>query len=313
MTEAVWPPESVTDPHAHAYLSALSPAPPRAFTDVTKLRVRRELSDPSPYRVRSSDVLLPSPSGLPARTYHPTDRVPQATVLYLHGGGWALGDLEINDHVCRYLAERSGLALISLDYPLAPEHPYPAALDASTMAATMIAEGRIEGLPTRLALAGLSAGAALAAGVALRSARGQAPGVHALALLCPVTDCDFDRPSYQEHAQAPILTTDDLRWFWSMYIPDAPARTDPDAAVLRAGAGDKGLGGLPSTTVVVAGVDPLRDEGIAFGTALRAAGVDAETVVVPGVPHGFMAIPSIEAGRRTLDRVARRLVDALGG
>jgi acetyl esterase len=299
-----WPPASVTDPQARAYLSTFVPAPPRAFTDVTQLRVHRDPSDPSPYRVHSSDVVLPAPSGLPARIYRPTDRVPTATVLYLHGGGWALGDLEINDHVCRYLVERSGLALISLDYPLAPEHPYPAALDASTIVATMIADGQIEDVPTHLALSGLSAGAALAAGVALRSVRGEAPPVHALAMLCPVTDCDFDRPSYQEHAQAPLLTTDDMRWFWSLYIPDASARTDPDAAVLRAGAR---LSALPRTTVVVAEVDPLRDEGIAFGASLTAAGVDSETLLVPGVTHGFMAVPSIEAGQRALDVVARRL------
>lgn len=302
---------AITDPDARNFLAGLEPAAPRAFGDVRVIRdgARRAAApDPGGYRVHSRDLRLPGPEHLPARIYRPTEGEPAATVLYLHGGGWALGDLEINDHVCRYLTERSGLALISLDYPLAPEHPYPAALDTATELASAVAAGGFEKLPAPLVLAGLSAGAALAAGVVLRGLADRAPRAHSLVMLSPVTDSDLDRPSYHEHAQAPLLSAEDMRWFWSMYDPRESARTEPEAAVLRGS-----FAGLPSATVVVSEVDPLRDEGVAFGAATSRAGVATETILVPGVPHAFMAVPTIRSGRAALDRTAARLAEQFGG
>jgi acetyl esterase len=229
-------------------------------------------------------------------------------MLYLHGGGWALGDLDINDDVCRFLAHHAGIVVLSLEYSLAPEHPFPTSLDEATTVATLIAAGALDA-PSTLLLGGLSAGGSLAAAVAARGVTGTAPRAQSLTLLSPVTDSDVDRPSMLDYATAPVLTRTDMQWFWSMYDPHGIHRADPDAAPIRA----ESFHGLPPTTVVVAGVDPLRDEGIAYADALREADVDVALEVVEGVPHGFMAVPSIRSGRRSLTRCAERISEAIAG
>ncbi|MFC0534100.1 alpha/beta hydrolase [Phytohabitans kaempferiae] len=278
-----------------------------------RARVRRPATPPdSDPRVRVAALALAGADDRrPARLYWPAAGPAQATLLYLHGGGWALGDLEINDGVCRALAVGGGVAVVSLDYRLAPEHPFPAALRDAAAALDQLAAGLStpDGvpLPRVLAVGGLSAGGALAATLARRSRDGTAPPVAHQILICPVLDCDLDRPSYRRFGQGLLLTLDDMAWFWDMYLPDGAARRDPDASPARA----VDLRGLPAATVVIAGADPLRDEAEEYAARLAAAGVPVEVVTVEGVPHGFVGNPAIRSGRTALARASAAMAGRL--
>jgi len=307
----------LTDPDAAravADVAALGLTPRHlAGLAVARERVRRPATPPDgDPRVRVTPLTLPGGSGpLPARLYRPVAGPEAATLLYLHGGGWALGDLEINDGVCRTIAVEARVAVVSLDYRLAPEHPFPAALRDAATALDRLAAGLStpDGvpLPPVLAVGGLSAGGALAAALARRSRDGAAPPVAHQLLICPVLDCDLDRPSYRRFGQGLLLSRDDMAWFWGMYLPDEAARRDPDASPLRA----RDLRGLPPTTLVVAGADPLRDEAEEYAVRLRAAGVPLEMVLVEGVPHGFVGNPAIRSGRAALARATAAMAARL--
>ncbi|MDQ7910385.1 alpha/beta hydrolase [Phytohabitans sp. ZYX-F-186] len=317
---ALRPDPRLTDPDAAravAEVQALGLAPRHlAGLAVARARVRRPPAPPDiDPGVRVTGLTLPGERApRPARLYRPATGAEAATLLYLHGGGWALGDLEINDGVCRAIALRAGVAVLSLDYRLAPEHPFPAALDDATAALRKLASGLStpDGvpLPEVLAVGGLSAGGALAAALARRSRDGAAPPVAHQLLICPVLDCDLDRPSYRRYGRGLLLSRDDMAWFWDMYLPDRASRRDPDASPLRA----PDLGGLPPATIVVAGADPLRDEAEEYATRLATAGVPVEWVLVEGVPHGFVGNPAIRSGPAALARagaaMARRLAAA---
>jgi len=252
---------------------------------------------------------------LPARTYTPAGRA-RATVLHLHGGGWALGDVGTDDVVCRRLAADARVVVLDLGYRLAPEHPFPAALHDAAAVLDDLADGRVPGCPgpadgpvdgVPLAVAGLGTGGALAAALVRRSRDGAAPPLAHQLLLCPVLDCDLTRPSYGEFGDGLGLTADDMAWFWSMYVPDRAARRHPEVSPLRW----PDLSGLPATALVVAGADPLRDEGNAYAGRLRAAGVAVLHDLVEGVPHGFVAVPGIGSGREALRRSTDHLVRTL--
>jgi acetyl esterase len=234
---------------------------------------------------------------LPVRDYAVAGQNPAGSLVFLHGGGWISGGLDINDGVCRELCRGTGLRVVSLDYALAPEHRFPIALEQASALVRALASS-----PGPLAVAGLSAGGALAAALADRGARGVLPRASHLVLLCAVLDCDLSRPSYQENAAGLVLTADDMDWFWQCYLPDRAARLSPDASPLRT----EMAAALPATTIVAAGADPLRDEAIAYARLLEAHGVDVVLDVVPGVQHGFVG-PGIASGRAAMGRVVERL------
>lgn len=219
--------------------------------------------------------------GIPARVLMP-EAPPAGLVVYLHGGGWALGALDDFDHVARLLVARSGCAVLMPDYRLAPEHPFPAGLedaeDAVRWAAS--APAALGGTALPLVIAGDSAGANLAT-VAARTLRGEVAAV-LQALIYPVTDCDLTRPSYAAYGESLILQTRDMRWFLDLYAP-AALHGDPRISPLRAA----DLSGLPPAFVVTAEYDVLRDEGEAYAIALREAGVPVELRRIAGLPHGF--------------------------
>lgn len=245
---------------------------------------------------------------LPARTYTPAGR-PRATVLHLHGGGWAVGDRGTDEVLCRRIAQDAGVVVLELGYRLAPEHPFPAALQDAAAVLDDLADGRVPGCPGRPAVSGVGAGGALAAALARRSRDGAAPALVHQLLLCPVLDCDLTRPSYGEFGEGLGLTVDDMAWFWSMYVPDRAARRHPEVSPLRW----PDLAGLPATSVVVAGADPLRDEGNAYATRLSAAGVPLHHDLVEGVPHGFVGMPGVASGRAALRGATDHLVRTLDG
>lgn len=299
----------LTDPDAARAMAAITRAtagdPPRHLGTIAQARANEPraslLADES--SVRSRDF---TPPGLDVgvRLYTPASGLTTGVVVYLHGGGWALGSLDINDGVCRTLSRAANIAVVSVDYRLAPEHPFPAALDDAAAVLRWVADGCpgvAESLVGPIGVAGLSAGAALAAVLARRSRDGDAPAIVHQLLICPVLDRDFGRASYAENGDGLLLTTDDMKWFWSMYLPDETLAAHPDA--VPAALADKA--GLPPATLIVAGADPLRDEALEYAEGLRAAGVDADLLLVDGVMHAFPAFPQIASGLRVLEDAAR--------
>jgi acetyl esterase len=269
----------------------------------------RHVRLPGDDRVTSHDVDVPTPDGMRrARIYSPTG-ASIATMLFLHGGGWVVGDLDTNDGLCRELAARAAVTLVSLDYRLAPEHPYPAALDDATAALHWLAAGADDlvdqGLP--LVVGGHSAGGNLAAALARRGRDGLAPRVAHQVLLCPVLDHDLDRVSYLENESGLLLTRDDMRWYWELYTPDESRRSEPDASPLRVPDAE----GLPSATIVAGGADPLRDEALAYAELLELADVPVTFVLQPGVPHLFLTFAEVRSRAEVLDKVGVSLAAAL--
>jgi acetyl esterase len=210
--------------------------------------------------VETEDVSL---GGVRTRVYH---GAPGRTLVWCHGGGWVTGDLEYSDELCRFLARDAKCTVVSVDYRLAPEHPFPAALDD--------ARAVLASLDGPLAVGGDSAGANLAA-VCAREYR-----VAFQVLVYPVTDHDFTRPSYLRDTP---LGAEAVRWFWDLYVPDVSMRDRSDVSPLR---GD--LAGLPPAHIVVAGNDPLHDEGVAYADSLRVAGVPVTVTDYPSLVHGFL-------------------------
>lgn len=233
---------------------------------------------------------------------------PRALIVYFHGGGWVTGDLDDFDVLGRKLAQASRSAVLLVNYRLAPEHRFPAAVEdaqraiewASSCAAKLAAEEGIKAMP--LIVAGDSAGANLAT-VAARHARDQGgPALAAQILFYPVTDGGMDHPSYQEPDAQALLTADVMRWYWDHYLPDVAGRDNPDASPLKA----QDLHGLPPALVITAECDPLRDEGEAYAARLVASGVPTQFERYLGQFHGFFSFVNMLPGSaRAIEQVAR--------
>lgn len=230
----------------------------------------------------------------PMRVYVP--EAAHGTVLYLHGGGWVLGSPDSHDRLARILANAAGAAVAVADYRLAPEHRHPAAVEDAEAALELVAAGR----PGPLAVAGDSAGGGLAAVLARRH-----PGLRLQALAYPVLDAGMDTGSYRRHAEGFGLTAEEMAWFFARYGGD-PA--DPDVSPLRA----RDLSGAPAAFIVLAGHDVLRDEGEAYASRLRAAGVPATVRVHEGMVHGFLRWPArVDAAREAIGELGAALRAAL--
>lgn len=254
------------------------------------------------------DLAFEGPDGdVPVRVYR--DVEPPAPVLvFLHGGGWTLGTLDSADDVCAELARRGECVVLSVDYRLAPEHPFPAAL-SDACAALAWAAGTAEafgGDPDHLRVGGTSAGGNLAAAAALHAREFGGPDLDHQLLLYPMVDPGVDTDSAEERADVPLLSRGDLAWFWEQYLRSPVDRYNPFAAPLRA----DDLGGLPPATVVTAGHDPLRDEGAAYAERLADAGVPVDHLDYPSMPHGFLSLTD-EAGAAdaAMDEVAAAVRD----
>ena len=230
------------------------------------------------------------------------------TLVWFHGGGWVTGDLDYSDELCRFLARDAGCTVVSVDYRLAPEHPYPAAFDDARVALARVA-GKSGG---PLAVGGDSAGGNLAAACALHARDNGGPPLAFQVLVYPVLDHDFTRPSYVRAEGFP-MGAPAMRWFWNHYLPDEARRDRPDVSPLRA----KDLSGLPPTYLVVAGHDPLHDEGIEYANSLRVAGVEVTVADYRSLVHGFFrltgAVPAASAAIPELTgRVAKLFDSAVG-
>ena len=256
-----------------------------------------------------ADRTIPGPNGpIPIRVYTPGS-ASGAAIVYYHGGGWVIGGIDTHDPTCRALANAAGTTVVSVDYRLAPEHKYPAAADDCYAALRWVAEyGRELGVdPSRLAVAGDSAGGNLAAVTALLARERRGPGLRFQLLIYPVTDHRFDTASYRDNAEGFMLTTKQMQWFWDHYLERADQGDETSASPLRA----KDLAGLPPALVITAEYDPLRDEGEAYGRRLAHAGVATTIRRYDGGIHGFGAFTAIlPLARRHRDDVAAALRDA---
>ncbi len=235
---------------------------------------------------------------------------PAGVIVYYHGGGWVVGAPDQFDALGRTLAERTACVVVLVDYRLAPEHPYPAAVRDAWTALEWVAANveRIAGRPVPLIVAGDSAGGNLAAVVA-RQARELGPKIALQVLVYPVTDCDFDRPSYVDPDNQLIVSRETMAWFWNHYAPDASLRTNADASPLRA----ETLEGLPPAVIITAEHDVLRDEGEAYARRLAQEGVRVEHLRFDGQMHGFFMLLGLVPGSAAgLDFVAQSINRELG-
>ena len=229
------------------------------------------------------------PNGpIPLRIYHPVrkEEGPLPVLVFFHGGGWVVGSLEEVDRFCRALCQEAPVLVVSVDYRLAPEHPFPAGLEDCWAATCWAAEhaSSLGGDPHRLIVGGDSAGGNLAAVVALRARDLGAPKLAAQVLIYPVTDLTQSQRSYQTYAEGYLLTQETMRWFIDQYLPQGTDPRHPEASVLFA----ENLSGAAPTLLALAGFDPLRDEGQAYAQRLREAGGTVMERNWEGMMHGFI-------------------------
>ncbi len=264
-----------------------------------------------PQMARVEDHAVPSAAGdIRVRLCVPPGPVPCGVCIYFHGGGWVLNNVETHDDVVRRMAAAAGCAFVSVDYRLAPEHPYPAAVeDGYAVLEWLAREGDRLGLdPQRIAVAGDSAGGNIAAALCLMTRDRGGPAIQHQCLIYPITDCDLTRDSYQENAEGYFLTTSQMHWFWNHYCPEHARRTEPYASPIR---GD--LRGLPPALILTAEFDPLRDEGEAYADALHEAGVPAALFRYDGLIHAFVRrVESFDAAGHAIQEIGRTLQQAIG-
>lgn len=260
-----------------------------------------------------ADRTIPGPGGdLPIRIYTPKGEGPFPVCVHFHGGGWVIGDLDTHDAQCRDLCNLANCIVVAVDYRLAPEHPYPAAAEDCYAATVWTANNAasINADPSRIAVAGDSAGGNLAAVVSQMARDRKGPRIAMQVLVYPVTDAGFDTPSYRDNAEGYLLTRDSMHWFWDHYCPKAADRAHPYAAPARA----QDLTNLPPALILTAEFDPLRDEGEAYGARLTQAGGKVECIRYDGLIHGFFSMSHLlDAGRPGMEKAASALKHAFGG
>lgn len=261
-----------------------------------------------------SDRTIPGPAGdIPVRVYRPDAPGPLGVLVYYHGGGWCIGDLETHDEVCRTLADRAGVVVVAVDYRLGPEHRFPAAVEDAIAAGEWVAANAAElgGDPQRLAVGGDSAGGNLATVVALHARdAGTIPGLRFQLLVYPSVDMRFSGyPSMTENAEGYLLTRQGMDWFREHYLSDPSDVEDWRASPIT----DQRHDGLPPALILTAEFDPLRDEGAAYAETLRSAGVEVTHTNYDGMVHIFFQLgPLVSGGRRAVDEAAAALAVAIG-
>src|SRR5438094_8595512 len=299
------------DPDAQTLLDMVKEANRPAFETVSPAEARaafmaaRPVLEPEPMPVAElRDLAIPGPAGpIPARLYRPSAGGTLPVLVFFHGGGWVVGNVESHDTMCRHFANRAGCVVVSVDYRLAPEHKFPAAVEDCLAATAWVAGNAISlGVDARrLAVGGDSAGGNLAAVVSLLARDRGAPRIAYQLLIYPATDAAMRHDSIARFAEGYVLTRSTMRWFYDQYL-----RTPEDAADWRVSpllASD--LAGLPPAFVLTAGYDPLCDEGDAYAARLAAAGVPVTHRRFPGQVHGFVTNGRvIRAAETALDEAA---------
>lgn len=288
------------DPQIKAMLDQLAELDVVDYREITPQDLRQLMKlnaafDGPPEDVATvEDRSLPGPAGaIPVRVYRPGsagEALPPILVWY-HGGGWVIGDLDTADTTCRKLANRSGAMVVSVDYRLAPEHPTPAALDDCWAALGWVAEHGTDvgGDPSRLAVGGDSAGGNLSALVAVLARDAGGPTIRHQLLVYPATDLTMSHPSHVENATGYLLTSEMTAWFLSHYLGPGSDPGDPAVSPLFA----EDLARVAPAQIITAEFDPLRDEGEAYAARLADAGVPVELRRLDGMVHGFFQMGGV--------------------
>ena len=289
------------DPQIQTYVDQLAASgdPPRhtLSPDAVRATMAAELASEAtlvalePVAVVENRI-IPGPVGkIPIRIYTPQGVGPFPLVVYFHGGGWVLGTLDSYDGLSRSIANGARCVVITVDFRLAPEHPFPAAPEDCYAATCWVAEhaGEINGDATRIAIAGDSAGGCLAAVVAQMAREEGAPPLEFQLMVYPITDLRMKTASYRENADAPNLTKDDMIWFRRHYLTNEADIVNPLASPLLA----PDLSNLPPALIVTAEYDPLRDEGEGYGERLRQAGVRTAVWRYDSLIHGFLGLDQV--------------------
>ncbi|QWC20669.1 alpha/beta hydrolase [Halorubrum sp. 2020YC2] len=309
------------DPDLAAAIAEIESLGPPAWSDLSVDAARRLEDDlfsgpPEPPVAETRDLAFDGPHGeVPVRVYRPENAVEASVdsraLVHLHGGGWTLGTLDSVDGICRELAVRADAVVVSVDYRLAPEHPFPVAVDEAAAAVEWVTEtaGALGVDPDRIGVSGTSAGGALAVATALRAREFDdllAPAGQFL--LYPIAGHDFETDSYRENADGPLLTRADMRWFYERYLRSRVDAANPYAVPLRA----RDLGDLSPATVVTAGFDPLRDDGVALAERFEREGTPVEHRHYPAMAHGFCSLADrVSTAEAALEAVAADARDRL--
>lgn len=306
------------DPQVQAIVDAAAAAPKVDLSKLPATALRAAMNAPSQFapgdevaQIENREIPGPDGTTLRVRIYRPKAAGRLPVTLYFHGGGFVICGLDTHDNICRCLAQRAETLVVSVDYRLAPEAKFPAAVEDACAALQWLSAhaADIDGDATRIAIAGDSAGGNLAT-VTAQWAQKQGIELRQQLLFYPVTDCTGSSASYREFAEGYVLTADMMRWFIGHYLPDAQAADDPRASPLR----QTDLTGLAPATIFTAECDPLRDEGEAYAAALRKAGVDVNLQRWPGQIHGFISmLGAITAADQALTEAADVLTTAFNG
>jgi acetyl esterase len=303
----------VLDPEIQPIVDLMeaAPGPPAHLVPIAQGRAAHdletaEMSGPGEEVAEVRELSVPGPGGpIRVRLYRPLDDRPLPLVAYLHGGGWVMGTIDAFDPLCRALANASGALIASIDYRLAPEHPFPAAPDDARAAVRWLAANAEElgADPARLGIAGDSAGGNIAAVTARRLRDEGGPPLRFQALIYPACDSALDTPSYRENGSGFGLDPESVKRYWQLYLDGADGR-QPDASPLQA----PDLAGLPPAFVLTVHHDVLRDEGESYARALEAAGVPVTLRRYDGAVHGFFRwLARAELSRRAVAEVGSAL------
>jgi acetyl esterase/lipase len=303
-------PPVVLEPESQAFVEAT--AQPPFLYELTPAEARKVLDDVQAapidkLPVKDRWITVPADVGdVRVRIVRPPDAVGTLPViLYMHGGGWVLGNADTHDRLVRELADGTEAAVVFVEYDRSPEAHYPVAIEQGYATAQWIVrEGDANQLdPDRIAIAGDSVGGGMTAALALMAKeRGDVRFVQQ-SMYYPVTDAGMDTGSYEQFAEGYFLLAKSMAWFWDAYAPDLERRAEPFASPLRAS--DEQLEGLPPAFVIVDEADVLRDEGEAYAARLRAAGVPVTTVRYDGITHDFMMLNPLRETHATRAAIAQ--------
>ncbi len=307
------------DPQMKSVLDAMAAANNPAFHTLTPAEARRiaaarpQPAQPEPVAKVEDRNIPSSDTEIPVRLYTPAGVAPFGALVYFHGGGWVLGDIQMTDQPCRLLANASGCMVISVGYRLAPEHKFPAAPEDCYAATKWVYDNAasLDIDPMRIAVGGTSAGATLAAAVTLMARDRGGPSIAYQLLIYPATTSELTTASHTQFAKDGyyILSRADMEWFWNHYLAKAEDRTNPYACPAYA----KSLAGLPPAFVITAEYDPLRDEGEAYAARLSTEGVSTILKRYEGVTHGFFGMPGLlEKAKVAIQDAAMALRSAIG-
>jgi acetyl esterase len=297
---------------ASAQLAALAP-PSTDPIEAARISYRQLVplaGEPEPVHSIEDHLIATSDHQIPIRIYNPSGSSHLPAVIFFHGGWFLAGDLETHDRPLRALTNAADCIVVAVDYRLAPEHPFPAAIDDGYAILQWVAgKGAEFGIDSnRLIIAGDSAGGTIATVLARKVAGNNGLRILLQVLLYPVTDPSLQTGSWREFAKGPVITLETALEAWQMYIPNILDRQNADAAPIFA----TNLAGSASALIIIAEYDPLRDEGMAYAARLEQAGIKVKTSIYKEMPHGFFQMAGyIDDGKQAIAEVAKAIKDHL--